>query len=259
MQTTKFNNREQEIIRKLVNYNFTKLNTLGRFLEDDVLFADVGLATLCLKTYDKNVFYINTKLYNTEDKLREGLFLISEIFLLLKKLRKEGLIICVKGLDTPEVSAMGFPNIELSKENSNKILIMDGGDYIRNEDLDWCDKSGALKYKAFIIDEKEIQIRELINSLPFISQELISLVKRNFISEDEIRFKKELYWARGSFIIAFIGVIFAIISSSVMETSLNRDQFNTIINNQKVFNKTIEENNSLLLEDSISPLRNVSK
>ena len=48
MQTTKFNNREQEIIRKLVNYNFTKLNTLGRFLEDDVLFADVGLASLCL-------------------------------------------------------------------------------------------------------------------------------------------------------------------------------------------------------------------
>ena len=63
MQTTKFNNREQEIIRKLVNYNFTKLNTLGRFLEDDVLFADVGLATLCLKTYDKNVFYINGHLH----------------------------------------------------------------------------------------------------------------------------------------------------------------------------------------------------
>lgn len=91
-----FNERERRIIERLVNYNFIELNTLGKFLQEEILTVDAGLSTMCIKDFDKNVLYINTHIFNTDNELRRGLFIITEIFLLFLKLKKNGLIICIE-------------------------------------------------------------------------------------------------------------------------------------------------------------------
>lgn len=238
-----FNQREQLIIYKLVKYDFSKLNTLGKFLEDEIFTPDSGFATICFKSQAKNMMYINTNVYNSEEKLREGLFIISEIFLLLQKLRDNGLIICFEGDDTSEVYAIGVPKT-LKNGDEKRIIYMTDGDYIRNGDLNWFDKFDYLKYKAFGIDEKSIPIRKLIGSLPFISQELVSLANRNFISDEETRFKKELLWTKLSFWIAFAGLLIAIIGSFFYDSTIDNEQFSQISNILKTNNELIEINNN---------------
>ncbi|MBQ7042560.1 MAG: hypothetical protein IJN66_07645 [Muribaculaceae bacterium] len=239
-----FNQREQLIISKLVKYNFSKLNTLGKFLEDEILTPDSGLATICFKSQAKNMMYINTNVYNTDEKLREGLFIISEIFLLLLKLRDNGLIICLEGDDSPEVQAIGIPKGTLKNGDEKRIIYMADGDYIRNGDLHWFNKFDSLKFKAFGIDEKSIPIRKLIGSLPFISQELVSLTNRNFISEEETRFKKELFWTKLSFALAFVGLIIAIINPFIFDSKLNNEQFLQLTKYLNKTNELIDINNS---------------
>ena len=82
-----FNERERRIIERLVHYNFIELNTLGKFLQEEILTVDAGLSTMCIKDLDKNVLYINTHIFNTDNELRRGLFIITEIFLLFLKLK----------------------------------------------------------------------------------------------------------------------------------------------------------------------------
>lgn len=250
-----FNQREQLIISKLVKYDFSKLNTLGKFLEDEIFTPDSGLATICFKSQAKNMMYININVYNTEEKLREGLFIISEIFLLLQKLRDNGLIICFEGDDTSEVYAIGVPKT-LKNGDEKRIIDMTDGDYIRNGDLHWFNKFDTLKYKAFGIDEKLIPIRKLIGSLPFINQELVSLANRNFISEEETRFKKELFWTKLSSYIALLGLLIAIIIPFFFDSTINKEQFSQISNTLKKTNELIEINNhnNTLIINSIDSL-----
>jgi hypothetical protein len=226
-----FNERERRIIERLVHYNFIELNTLGKFLQEEILTVDAGLSTMCIKDLDKNVLYINTHIFNTDNELRRGLFIITEIFLLFLKLKKNGLIICIDGDDANAVLTAGLPNLKQSHENAMQVLIMENGDYIRNGDLEWCDSSGNIKYKAFAIEEKAIPIRQLMGAVIFISQELVSLVDRNFKSEEESRFIRELHWTRASFAVAFFGLLIATVSPFIFDTKLDDKQFDKIIEN----------------------------
>ena len=251
-----FNERERRIIERLVNYNFIELNTLGKFLQEEILTVDAGLSTMCIKDLDKNVLYINTHIFNTDNELRRGLFIITEIFLLFLKLKKNGLIICIDGDDANAVLMAGLPNLKQSHENAMQVLIMENGDYIRNGDLEWCDSSGNIKYKAFAIEEKAIPIRQLMGAVIFISQELVSLVDRNFKSEEESRFIRELHWTRASFAVAFLGLLIATVSPFIFDTKLDDKQFDKIIENLRRDEVSIMKNETEIISmDSLCDKR----
>lgn len=208
----KFNKREQGIIRKLVNYyqSYQNLSTISLFLSKKVVDDDLKI----LIREDGNYL-----LYGKEEKKKENLFTVVEIFNLFRDLIDNHLIAL---MPAPIKGLLVIDNTQTSMKSgtSDQVIIFQNNDYICRKDNYWYDEKGQLKYVCLLMTEEQFKIKDFIASVPVISPELEYLVKNNFKTTEE-KTLRVTQFAAG---VSFLAFLAAIILPFVTSTKLNENQ-----------------------------------
>ena len=208
----KLNKREKDIIRELVDYYKDKdLNTISLFLTDRILPKDLKIVI----RDDGNYL-----LYGKEEKKRENLYIVVEIFNLFRELIYNKLITVmpneIKGMHfIGEKQGVKSPCLDLKKA-----IEFENGDYILQSDYLWYDRNNNLKYSLITFSENDFHIKDFIVSVPLISPELIALVESNFETTEE----KTLFATQIAAFFTFLAFLAAILIPTLTSVKLNKRQ-----------------------------------
>lgn len=209
----KFNEREQGIIRKLVNYyqNNQNLSTISLFLSEKVVDDDLKI----LIREDGNYL-----LYGKEDNKKENLYTVVEIFNLFRDLIDNHLIAL---MPAPLKGLLLIDNTQMSMKSGagEQVIVFQNNDYICYKDNYWYDEKGQLKYVCILMTEGQFKIKDFIASVPVLSPELVYLVNSNFKSTEE----KTLRVTRFAAGVSFLAFLAAIIIPFVTSSKLNEKQY----------------------------------
>ena len=138
------------------------------------------------------------------------LFFFLYYYLLQRLERKNRYIILIPG-GYSEALVIGAQDARWHK---NETLLVNGNEYIclTERYVNWFDANGNQKYWDCHFDKHTLPISELLMPWFSISQELKTLVKNDFKSEDEIRFRKQqrLTWISigVAILTGILGIIF---------------------------------------------------
>ena len=222
----KFNNREQGIIKKLVNYyqDHQNLNTISLFLSDTIVGEDLKIA---IREDENYIVY-----YKEEDR-KSTLYKVVEIFNLFRDLVDNHLIAL---MPAPIVGMFIIGNTQMNMQSGTgeKVIIFENNDYIGKDNY-WYDENGHLKYVCITMTEKQFKIKDFIASVPVISPELESLVKNNFKTTEE----KTLGITRFAAAVSFFAFIAAIALPFFTRTKIDEEQYNESINTIQEVEQTI--------------------
>jgi len=203
----KFSEKEKEIIRKIVNYDWTTFCTLDRFIGTELKFE------LIIKPSQKWywLYYdVDEGLKGKQKRLND----FFELYFLIKRLMKNDLIIIANGINIDRF--VGPQNIT---EKSGIYGKFDDGTFI-DADGKWKDQNKKIIKDIISFPETAFPLGEIVCGVPLISQELRELVKNDFRTNEE----KVLYWTRISAIVAFAGLILAIIIPRCTSTKIDEKQ-----------------------------------
>lgn len=227
----KYNEREKEIIKKLVKYkdDFQNFKTLGRFLSEKVFPEEVHLIT--------NVGGTTNLVYCKKENKRETVYFIAELSLLIHGLIKDGLLKPIPGNKSNACYVGKIEEFDLKKGNNNTLDVYTNGfktnEYIDLIDNFWYDKN-SIKYDLFKFEETQIPFRDILNDCTFISPELEKLVESDFKTIEQ----KTLRWTRIAAIASICGLLGAMTIPFLTSTKINQKQYNEIlksINKEKIY------------------------
>lgn len=203
----KFSEKEKEIIRKIVNYDWTTFCTLDRFIGKELKFE------LIIKPSQKWywLYYdVDEGLKGKQKRLND----FFELYFLIKRLIKNDLIIIANGINIDRF--VGPQNIT---EKSGIYGKFDDGSFI-DADGKWKDQNKKVIKDIISFPETTFPLGEIVCGVPLISQELRELVKNDFYTDDE----KVLRWTRISAAVAFAGLILAIVIPLCTCTKIDEKQ-----------------------------------
>lgn len=86
-------------------------------------------------------------------------------------------------------------------------------------------------------------ILEYIDTFCYVRPELVEYIENDFKTPEQLRFSKTLFWTQVASVIAFIGLIVAIITPLLTNSTINKEQYDNII--QKVENENRASVNEL--------------
>ena len=208
----KFNEREQDIVRKLVDYYYINQSsdTISKFLSEKIIPDDVRIVI----QPDGN--YI---IYSKDNKKKEDFCSVLEIFNLFRYLVDNNLLIILP-VGFNSTLLIGEKQTPLSFKDANNLIEFENGDYIKLKDAIWYNQNNEIKFEPVWITEKQLELKDYINSFPFVSPDLYALVKNDFKTIEE----KTLTATRIAAIITFLALLAAIILPFVTKTRLNEEQ-----------------------------------
>lgn len=218
----KYNEREKEIIKQLVNYkdDFQDLKTFGRFLTEKIFPNDVHLIT--------NVGGTNNIVFCKTDDKKRVVYYIAELSFLIHSLIKDGLLTPIPGNKCGTCYIGKIEGFDLKKGNNDQLDIYANGfktnEYINTKDNYWYDNDNV-KYDRFVFDETQIHYMDILNDCTLISPELEMLVRCNFNTVEQ----KTLRWTRIAAIISFCGMLSATIIPFLTSTKIDEEQYEKIV------------------------------
>lgn len=200
-----FKKTEKEIIKSIIKYGNEK--SLADVINKSHLLGKRGIGIV--------PYHIHNYIFLRKDKYddwydKEALGYIAELLSLVDFLIKKRYIILIPG-EYSEALVIGAQDARCYK---NETLLVNGNEYIclTERYVNWFDANGNQKYWYCHFDKHTLPISELLMPWFSISQELKTLVKNDFKSEDEIRFRKQqrLTWISISvaILIGILGIIF---------------------------------------------------
>ena len=229
----KYNKREKEIIRKMVEFksNFQDLTTLGRFLSEKVFPEDLHMITDATGT--------NNLVYCRKDNKRETVYFIAEVSLLIHNLIKDGLIKPIPGNNSSACYVGKIDGFDLKKGKDNELDIYINGTKT-NQYLDptytyWYDETGAVKYELIVFEEKLVPFMDIIGLCPLVSPELEKMVESNFKTMEQ----KTLCWTRVAAVASICGMLGAITIPFFTSSKIDKTQYEGII-------KSIGKDNAII-------------
>lgn len=194
-----FKKTEKEIIKAIVKYG-GEVKSLVDVLNESQILEKRGIAIV---PENSSINYIFLHKDKHDDEGREGVGYVMELLSLLETLIEKKLIVIVPFKDSPS-PVIGKRN---SQKQAPELISIDNGKESINlgyRNVNWCDSSGRQIYWTIHCAEKVIPINKNLISWFTISQELKDLVKNNFKTEEEIRFRKQQILTWVSIFIAFI-------------------------------------------------------
>lgn len=200
------NKTDKEFIRAIVKYD-GKAQSLADVLNKSRLLEKrgIGIVQYC----NKNIIFLRKDIYE-EWFDRNGLGYVVELLSLIDTLIKKKYITMIPFI-TDNILVIGAKE---AKWFRREIISVNGNEAIcvadRNEN--WFDASDPQKYWPCTFADDELHIGNIFNVAFSVNEELRTLVKNNFKSEEEIRFKKQqrLTWFSivAATAIGLLGIIF---------------------------------------------------
>lgn len=200
------NKTDKEFIRAIVKYD-GKAQSLADVLNKSRLLEkrDIGIVQYC----NKNIIFLRKDIY--EEWLdRNGLGYVVGLLSLIDTLIKKKYITMIPVI-TDDILVIGAKESrwlrrEIISVNDNEAICVAD----RNEN--WFDASDPQKYWPCTFADDELHIGSIFNVAFSVNEELRTLVKNDFKSEEEIRFKKQqrLTWFSivAATAIGLLGIIF---------------------------------------------------
>ena len=182
-----YKSTEKEIIKAIVKYG-EKSSTLADVINKSRLFEKRGFAIVCKDC--NNIVYLRNDKYNMESE-HVVLGYITEFLSLIDMLIQQKHLIMI-----PCHKSNTFVyGAEQNNWQEMDILFVNKNERISFEyPKGWFNTKGEqIRYPIYFTD-KELNIGNKFNLVFSVSQELKNLVKKNFKSEEQIRFEKQ-QWA----------------------------------------------------------------
>lgn len=216
-----FNEREKEIIRLIVAYDFEDFNTFTKFLQKKYFTKESGKALLI--STQCNLFLFSPSMYPDRSSVKQVRYFIELCFLISYLFDNRYL---------SKINAAGKALLFMSsraddtfRSENNRIIINQENEYFTGNTL--YSEKGDIIYSSVNINILPFDICELLNVGVFVSQDLKDLVKNNFETPEQIRFEKQLKEAKrqtcGAYIatgVSFLGLLIAMALPFLTKTSL---------------------------------------
>ena len=195
-----FKKTEKEIIRAIVKFG-EKENSMAKVLNESKLLEKRGIVIAFAGS--RNYVFFDKMKYDWEDA--KAISYISELISLLKYLIANRLI-TILPINVRELHVVGRQHSKLSRPGYTEV-----DDAILEVDSnmgDWIDKvTRQHTYWPNCYTEKELPISAYFECWFSVSQELKDLVENDFLTEEQLRFKKQQRLTWISIIVAgFIGI-----------------------------------------------------
>lgn len=200
-----FNSTEKEFISAIITYE-GKAKSLAEVLNKSKLLEKKGIGIVQYE--GKNIIFLRKDLYDDWFH-NDGLGYVVELLSLIDTLIKKKYIIMIP-FCTDNILMVGADACWLRPE----VMSVNGNQFVtltyRNEN--GLDSFGNQLYWPCKYTEQELPMGNLFHCAFSVSEELRELVKNNFRSEDEIRFRKQqcLTWVSiiAATLIGILGIIF---------------------------------------------------
>lgn len=185
-----FKKTEKEIIKAIVKYG-GEVKSLVDVLNESKILEKRGIAIVPCPN-DKLCYIFLHKDKFSEDDMDEkrGLGYVTELVSLIHLLIKERLIVIIPARDCPS-PVIGK---RLAKHTAPELISIDNGkEYIslRYRNVNWCDRAGHQIAWPVWLPLESLPVDNLLMPWFSVSQELKNLVKNDFNTEEEIRFRKQ--------------------------------------------------------------------
>ena len=198
-----FKKTEKEIIKAIVKYG-GEVKSLVDVLNESKILEKRGIAIMPCPN-DKLCYIFLHKDKFSEDDMDEkrGLGYVVEIVSLIQLLIEKRLIVIIPYRYRPSL-VIGKPNASCHKPEV--ISIDNGNEFITlgYRNVNWINAEGKQIAWTKYCSDDELPMSKLITPWFTVSQELKDLVKNNFKTEEEIRFRKQQILTWVSIFIAFI-------------------------------------------------------
>lgn len=206
-----FKKTEIEIIKAIVKYG-GEVKSLVDVLNKSQILEKRGIA-IVPRPNDKLCFIFLQKDKFSENDMDEkrGLGYVTELVSLIHLLIKERLIVVIPTRDCPS-PVIGK---RYAKQTASELISIDNGkEFITlgYRNVNWCDRTGHQLAWLVRLPLESLPVDKLLMPWFSVSQELKDLVKNNFKSEDEIRYRNQqvLTWISiiSATIIGLLGIMF---------------------------------------------------
>lgn len=249
-----FNKREKDIIKMLAKINLANTNFFSFFLQKNYFTTESKKALFVLTKQKKVLLYLETDLFNDLTKRKEELGKLFELLSLIIYLKENRYITIYPNSEVLHtdlhIMRDDFNSISTSKEDSTKVLLNEEGLFLRTSSPENIyDSENNIAFIAVSLGENEFNlIIENFMGLLYVSEELVGLTKRNFKSQEDIRFKKQQVATWTSISIAFLLGVWSIYQQ-LNESKTQNSEMNNMIENHSIrFNKIDKSIEQLTLD-----------
>lgn len=244
-----FNKREKEIISMLAKVNLANTDFFSFFLQKNYFTTKSKKALFVLTKQKTVLLYLEKDLYNDLTKRKEELGKLFELLSLIIYLKENRYITIYPNPEVLKsdlhVMRDDFNSISTTVEDSSKVLLNNEGFFLRTGNPENIyDSKNNIAFIAVSLGENVYNlIIENFMGLLYVSEELVELTKRNFKSQEDIRFKKQQIatWV-SIFIALFLGLWG--VYQQLNDSKTHDSEMNNIIENQNYrfneINKSIE-------------------
>ena len=203
-----FKKTEKEIIRAIVKFG-EKENSMAKVLNKSKLLEKRGIVIAFASS--RNYAFFDKKKYDCEDA--KAISYISELISLLKYLIANRLI-TILPINIRELHVVGRQHSKLSRPGYTEVD--DAYLEVDSNMGNWIDKvTNQQTYWPNCYTEKELPISAFFECWFSVSQELKDLVENDFLTEEQLRFKKQQRLTWISIIVAGIIGIASIIMNVI--------------------------------------------
>lgn len=203
-----FKKTEKEIIRAIVKFG-EKENSMAKVLNKSKLLEKRGIVIAFASS--RNYAFFDKKKYDWEDA--KAISYISELISLLKYLIANRLI-TILPINIRELHVVGRQHSKLSRPGYTEVD--DAYLEVDSNMGNWIDKvTNQQTYWPNCYTEKELPISAFFECWFSVSQELKDLVENDFLTEEQLRFKKQQRLTWISIIVAGIIGIASIIMNVI--------------------------------------------
>lgn len=249
-----FNNREKEIINMLAKVNLANTDFFSFFLQRNYFTTKSKKALFVLTKQKTVLLYLEKDLFNDLTKRKEELGKLFELLSLIIYLKENRYITIYPNPEVlkSELHVMrdDFNYISTTKEDSTKVLLNKEGLFLRTSNPENIyDSENNIAFIAVSLGEDVYNlIIENFMGLLYVSEELVELTKRNFKSQEDIRFKKTQIATWVSIFIALLLGVWGVYQQ-FNDSKTKYSEMNNIIKNQNFrFNEIDKSIKQLTLE-----------
>ena len=202
---------EKEILKAIVKYD-GEVKSLAEVLNKSKLLEKRGIAIVPNK--HPNFIFLSKDRYSEDEK--DALGYVTELISLIESLIKNRLIVIIP-FQSSHVLVVG----KMKSEYGNKpglIRINDGKEYVVFKSDNWGElvsSTGEQTHWIFTCSDEYVALEKILNSYFSVSQELKDLVENDFLTEEQLRFKKQQRLTWISIIVAGIIGIASIIMNVI--------------------------------------------
>lgn len=243
-----FNVREKEIIKLINEIEIGSTDTFSRVLQEKYFKIQKNSALVVNHINQDVLLYIATNDFNDLSKRAKAIGELWELVTLIAYLNSERYLSILPITTNSQIDFMyeGFVNLSSTPQN---ITFTDTDGTISNIKPDRIEKSNStISFMSVSIKPLYEPIKRNLLGIIYPTEGIKSLVKNEFKSDEDIKFKKQygLAWAGLiiAIIIGFFGIFYSIYSTQKSDTNAHEQSLilnERIINEKEKAEKVIEQ------------------